>query len=267
MEEMTNNEIEQKEIESVTLYAHSNPEALPEQFGGDPKKFIDSYKELRKTLTKAQQDLANERKNKTVAQPLESQQSTEDAPPLSVPQTPQTPQQPSQEEWNKWGQELRTQGTITPESREQIKKKYNLPDQMIDEYIQGVHARAKQTSQQAAELVGGTESLKTIMKWASEKLTDAERAMVNDQLSTSNWQTTLLGLQARMNKESPNPTMNEPKTQFNKVNAPSSPDITPFANRKEMTWAIRDKRYGVDSKYTQFVQERIRISGTNRDGI
>jgi len=272
IENNTEDTIEQKELDSVSVYAHANPDALPDQFKGDPEKFLASYKELRKTLTKTQQELATIRKQPKGetpnAAPMESPSQETNPADLTVPSPSQTTEQPTKEEWDAWGQELRTKGQLGPESRESIKKKYNIPDTVIDSYIRGVHAQAASAVQEASTLVGGTDKLKEIMSWASNNLNEQERALVNDQLASTNWKITLLGLQARMGKESPNPTANEPKKAVPKGNAVfTSNDIEPFTNRKEMTWAIRDKRYGVDPKYTEWVQNRIRVSGTNRDGI
>jgi len=92
-EENYNKTVSQEDLEfkAAERYATSNPENLPPQFKGDPAKFLDSYKELRKTLTKTQQELADIRKAKETqpnAQSLESQQVQETAPPtdtLAIP--------------------------------------------------------------------------------------------------------------------------------------------------------------------------------------
>jgi len=276
-EENFNKTISQEELElrSVEKYANANPEALPPQFKGDPKKFVESYKELRKTLTKTQQELATIKKPKEQtpdAELMESLPSEETTPPtdqLAIPQVPQTKEQPTQEDWEAWGNELRRTGNIGQESREKIKKRFGIPDNVIDMYVDGQRQKSLAAVNEAAKLVGGNDRLKEIIEWSTQNLSDQERVIINDQLSSANWSTTLLGLQARMDKSRPNPTAKEPKRM--NPNAAKIGNVAPqqtegFANKKDMTVHIRDPRYGVDPKYTQWVQDRIRASGALKWG-
>lgn len=263
---------EEQELKMAEKFAYSNPEKLPPQFKGDPEKFMESYKELRKTLTKTQQELAATKKPKeTVNAESVTPAQTEETPlptnELAIPQAPQTPQQPTQEEWDAWGDELRKTGNIGEQSREKIRKKFGIPDGVIDQYVDGMRQKSLNAVNEAAKMVGGNDKLKAIIDWSAQNLSDAERAIINDQLSSINWKTTLLGLQARMEKSQPNPTANEPKKgnpASAKIGNLPTQAIEGFANKRDMTTHIRDPRYGRDAKYTQWVQDRIRASGASK---
>lgn len=272
-EENYNKTVSQEDLEfkAAEKFALSNPENLPPQFQGDPQKFLESYRELRKTLTKTQQELSTYKKPKetpTNAQSLESQQVQETAPPtdtLAIPQAPPTPQQPSQEEWDRYGDELRTTGNLSGETREKIRKKYNIPDSVIEGFIEGARQRSLAIVNEASKMVGGNDQLKAIIEWSQNNLTEQERNIVNQQLSSPTWKTTLLGLQGRMQKETPNPTAKEPqKPTPPKVTAVAPQAAEPFMNRKDMSVHIRDPRYGRDQKYTDWVQARILASGDSK---
>lgn len=260
---------EQMEYEAAEKFARANPNSLPPQFGGDPEKFLKSFKEMRATLTKTQQELAEYKKPKEANVTTETQPPKETSVPptdiLKIPDAPApTKESPTEADWNSWGNELRQSGDIGEETRKKIKERFGIPDSIINDYVAGAKAKSAQAVQMAAQLVGGNDNLKRIIEWSQSNLTNAERALVNDQLSSANWQTTLLGLAARMQKSQPDPTANEPKTKVTgKVNSIPA-DIEAFTTRAEMTMHIRDPRYGKDMKYTDWVQKRIVKSGTTK---
>lgn len=245
------------EIASAEKWARANPNNLPPQFGGDPDKFVKSYKDMRATLTKAQQELAATKKTQTETTTPPADPGTGSAPvdKLSVPDKPQ---QPSSEEWSRWGQELVSTGNLSPETRQTIKQKFGMPDEVIDGYVSGIVYRQREHANRAAEVVGGQEQLKSIITWAQQTLSDDERTAVNSALASPGWQNVLLGLKTRMLAQ--NPTNGEPARASG--SSQPSPGIVPFANKREMTHAIRDPRYKYDPAYQQMVQQRIIATGT-----
>ena len=241
------------EIASAEKWARANPSNLPAQFGGDPEKFIKSYKEMRATLTKTQQELAATKKApEPTAAPVQDQT------PVDKLNVPDKPQQPSQDEWNKWGQELVSTGNLSAETRTAIKQKFGMPDEVIDGYVSGIVYRQKEHANRAAEIVGGHDQLKSVITWAQQTLTEDERMAVNSALASPGWQNVLLGLKTRMMSQ--NPTNGEPARASG--SSQPSPGIQPFANKREMTHAIRDPRYKYDPAYQQMVQQRIIMTGT-----
>lgn len=245
---------EDREVELAEKWARSNPENLPPQFEGDPEKFLKSYKEMRATLTRTQQELAGLKKEPKEPDVKVAQQQQEAHPDvLAVPQ--KQVDQPTGSEWNEWGQEILQSGDLSADTRSKIKQKFQVPDDVIDGYMMGIRARQKETVDQAAKVVGSQENLSKVLDWAKNNLDDAERDSVNQSLQRAGWQNVLLGLKARMDLANP-----EPKARVNTVNGIPQ-GIKPFNSSKEMTMAIRDPRYKYDSDYQNLIQERIRISG------
>lgn len=252
----TNNEDNtiDKELASAESWARSNPNNLPPQFNGDPEKFLASYKEMRATLTRTQQELASVKK--PANEPVNQEKPVQSPDSLKIPDKPV---EPSNEEWMKWGGEIISSGDISSDSRAAIKKRFGIPDQIIDTYVDGIRSKQKEMVNQAASVVGSTDELNKIIQWAADNLTDEERVSINSALSKPGWQNVLLGLQVRQNATNP-----EPKTRVSTTTGVPSV-IKPFANSKEMVTAMRDPRYKYDTEYQQFVQSRVRITGVSKD--
>lgn len=247
------------ELEAVEKYARSNPQTLPPQFGGDPEKFIKSWKDMRSEITKLQQKVKAPEVNTATTSEIKTQESAPvQVDKLAVPEKPVTP---PVDVWNQVGAEIAATGAVSPETKAALNQKFGIPTDIVDNYVTGIQYRQRQAAEEAAKVVGGQEALKSVLDWARDSLNDAERNATNQALQGPGWQNVLLGLKARMTASSP--TKDEP-TQVNGASRPS-PGIVPFANRREMTTAIRDPRYGVDQAYTNLVQDRIRITGTTKN--
>lgn len=242
------------ELQNVEAFARSNPSNLPPQYNGDPEKFIKSWKDMRAEITRLQQ--AGKAKQQTEPEIVSDNPPAAPAPNnLAIPNKPDSPK-PSDDEWKRWGHEIHTTGSISPGTKEMIKSKFGIPDQVVDAYIDGIRARQRQLAEEAASVVGGTEELNSIIKWASENLNDDEREAVNNSLRSPGWQNVILGLKAR--REASN---TEPKIRINGSSGIPS-GIKPYASSKEMVMAMRDPRYKFDSEYQQMVHDRVRASGT-----
>lgn len=243
------------ELQAVEKFAKSSPNSLPPQFNGDPDKFIKSYKDMRAEITRLQQ------KAKAPAPAEETKEVKADSKPvenLTIPDKPKDAPEPTQDEWNTWTQELMSTGQLSSESRETIKTKFKMPDNVIDGYVSGYQLKLKQTADRAAELVGGQESLKAVVEWAQQSLKDDERESINAALRSPGWENVLLGLKTRMDQNSP--TKGEPQRfdGMTKSGVPAS--IEPFANKREMVAAMQDPRYKTDSKYQNWVYTKLRAT-------
>lgn len=241
------------ELQNVETFARSNPSNLPPQFNGDPEKFIKSWKDMRAEITRLQQ--AGKSKPTPEPEPTPAPTSAGAPDSLVIPNKPEAIK-PSEDEWNKWGYEIHTTGSISKETKDQIKSKFGIPDQVVDAYIDGIKARQRQLAEEASSVVGGPEELNSIIKWASENLDDAEREAVNNGLKSPGWRNVVLGLKAR--REASN---TEPKARIAGTSGVPA-GIKPFASSREMVAAMRDPRYKYDSSYQEMVQNRIRASGT-----
>lgn len=240
------------ELQNVETFARSNPNNLPPQYNSDPEKFIKSWKDMRAEITRLQQ--AGKPKPSVEAEKVAEQPPAAAPDNLTIPAKPEAVK-PTDDEWNKWGHEIHTTGSISKETKDQIKSRFGIPDQVVDAYIDGIKARQRQLAEEASSVVGGSEELNSIIAWATENLDPAEREAVNNGLKSPGWRNVILGLKAR--REASNP---EPKSRV--VGSSGVPaGIKPFANSKEMVAAMRDPRYKFDSDYQQMVQDRVRASG------
>ena len=164
------------------------------------------------------------------------------------------------ETWNNWGAELDSTGTLSEETREHVYKSFpGVTDEMIDMYVQGRQAMLQSNFNSAADVVGGSDSLNSILSWAANELPADERAAMNAALQTPARDATLLGLKARFESSTTVAARNaEPSATPNRVNAAMSEEpIKSFSSTHEMIAAQRDARYGTDAEYTALVQQRM----------
>lgn len=246
------------ELQQVENFARSNPNNLPPQYGGDPDKFIKSWKDMRAEITRLQQ--AGKKQEAPPTTPA-----AEAPPPVKTPDNLTIPEKkvetkPTEDEWNQWGQEISATGAISDATKEAIRSRFGIPDQVVDAYVDGIRARQRQLAEEASKVVGGTEELQATIQWAAENLDEAERQAVNAALKQPGWQNVILGLKARRAASN-----TEPKSRVAAVSGVPA-GIKPFANSKEMVAAMRDPRYKFDTEYQLMVQERVRASGVLKNG-
>ena len=245
---------EAREEADIRAAAETNPEKF-EKFGG-VDAFLKSYQDLRADHTKKSQELS-ELKNSEPAAEEQQEAAPADAPDsLEIPENvTEYTEDEAAEMWDEWGQELRSSGNLSDDTRSTIREKLGIPEEVINAYVKGLQAQAQTRAAEASELVGGAGELQEIIQWASKTLPDAERLQINAALDGPGWETTLLGLKAR--RDSTNPTKGEPRTGV--VGQPASaPTIKPFYSQAEMNEAIRDPRYNTNKDgYRDQVIQRI----------
>lgn len=238
------------ELQAAELWAKANPNNLPPQFNGDPDKFMASYKEMRATLTRTQQENA---KLKSAEKPPVEEKEIKPPESLTVPKKTEPETQPSTEDWSNWGSEITQTGNLAEETRAKIRARFNIPDSVINEYIDGARARQRQAAEEAAKIVGGSQKLASIVQWAADNLKEEERTAVNAALRQPGWQNVILGLKARMDMNN-----TEPKSKV-ETSSGIPAGLKPFANVNEMTKAMRDPRYKYDAEYQATVQAKFAL--------
>ena len=248
-----------REEAAARTHLEANPGDIPPQFGGDVDKFMEAFREQRATLTRTQQELAEMKKAEPA--PVEA------APEAAPVETPESLVIPEVEEassdsdvWADLEHEFLSSGELSDSTRQQLAD-MNIPETVIDGYLNGIKASQAQAAQIAAEQVGGAENLQSIIDWAAQNLSAEERSSVNAALQAPGWETTLMGLQARM--AAAQPLKNEPGPGPQATGSVPTGAV-PYADKREMVVAIQDPRYGTDPQYTQFVQDRIRLSNGAR---
>ena len=249
------------DLAHVTNWAANNPERIPEQFGGDAGKFVESYKELQAKLTQTSQENAQLRAAPT--EPVPEPAPTEPIDSLTIPpEEEEASPEATGEQWEGWGRELNEQGALSEDSRKTIRDLYKVPDSVIDSFVEGRQAQSRAQTEAAGNMVGGTDVLKGMIDWASKNLPEGERIALNTQLANPGWETVLLGLKSRY--QSSDPTAKEPKSGPVGMPGSSTTGAPPFNTSQEMMEAIRDPRY--HSNKDGFRDEVMRrIAGTNQN--
>lgn len=270
-----------RETQAFETYVNANNVQIPSNFksAGD---WFNALKSAQAEYTKARQEIS-ELKKQIPAQETKAQEQPVEPPVPQIPEElriPAAAEQPvsqeqaaknnlTQEEWSKYATEFTVNGDLTPESRNAIKSKLNVPDFVIDDFMQGQKARLQQAYSEAANRVGGKDTLARVFDWASKNLSKQEQATVNASLATSSWEVTLLGLKSKYDAaQSSKLTANEPTKNGTKVGigaTSSSVNNLPYSSKAEFYSERSDPRFKTDPKFRQSVE--LRMSKTNFNNI
>lgn len=256
-------------------YVQDQGQKIPSNFKSADDWF-NSLVEARKGFTQARQEIASLKKQYN-QNGVSNPNYTEDSQPVQTkPQedlsgiseelkisSPPTPQPVSSkisaEDWVKWGKEIDSTGGVSAATRKEIQDKMGADEVIIEQLIRGRKALAKQSWDDAASVVGGSDNLKRMFKWAQENLTAEETAATNRALQTNAYKNVLLGLKARYEQENmAKPNVQEPQAMPNRVNPSQVPQaVQVFKSLAEQQAALRDPRYRVDANYRQAVEAMI----------
>ncbi len=270
-------------------YIQEQGEAIPSNFK-TAEDWFNSLKEAQSQYTKGQQEIADLKKNYSetgvqnpaydpqaegqpqTAEPQEQAQPDVSNMPdelvINKPVEPPTPEGVTQEDWAKWGQEIDTNGNLTEATRQEIATRLKADPVVVDQMVRGRQAMKEQSFNKSAEVVGGAENLKQILRWAGETLPPAEVEAANRALQTDAYASVLLGLQARYQQvvsPSHTSTQEPPVSTPNAVpqgqtRMPASEQVQAFASEAEMKAAIQDPRYRTDPAFRQAVEQRATLS-------
>lgn len=264
-----------REAQAFETYVNANNVPVPGNFKsvGD---WFSALKSAQGEYTKARQEISELKKQLPVAEPKAQEQPKVEPPPtipeeLRIPEAkveppPQAAEKIlSQEEWAKYSTEFAVNGNLSQESRTAIREKLNVPDFVIDDFMQGQKARLQQAYSEAANRVGGKDTLARVFDWASKNLSKQEQATVNASLATPSWEVTLLGLKAKYDTaQASRVTAQEPaKTGGTKVgvNSAAVANNLPYGSKAEFYSERSDPRFKSDPKFRQAVE--LRMSNTN----
>ena len=263
-------------------YVQDQGQKIPSNFKSADDWF-NSLVEARKGFTQARQEIASLKKQYNQngvsnpnytgdSQPVQSKPQEDlsgisEELKISSPSTPQpVSSKISAEDWVKWGKEIDSTGGVSAATRKEIQDKMGADEVIIEQLIRGRKALAKQSWDDAASVVGGSDNLKRMFKWAQENLTAEETAATNRALQTNAYKNVLLGLKARYEQENKvRPNVQEPQAMPNRVNPSQVPQsVQVFKSLAEQQAALRDPRFRVDPKYRQAVE--VMIVNTSKYG-
>lgn len=256
-------------------YVQDQGQKIPSNFKSADDWF-NSLVEARKGFTQARQEIASLKKQynqngvsnpnytgdsqPVQPKPQEDLSGISEELKISSPPTPQpVSSKISAEDWVKWGKEIDSTGNVSAATRKEIQDKMGADEVIIEQLIRGRKALAKQSWEDAALVVGGSDNLKRMFKWAQENLTAEETAATNRALQTNAYKNVLLGLKARYEQENQvRPTVQEPQAMPNRVNPSQVPQsVQVFKNLAEQQAALRDPRFRVDANYRKAVEAMV----------
>lgn len=260
-----------RELQAFTTHVTANQVPIPDNFKsvGD---WFNALKSAQGEYTKARQEIAQLKQQIPAPPEPPAQEQPKVEPPPVIPEelripakkeetAPQTPQVSlTQEEWAKYSTEFTVNGSLSEDSRSAIKSKLNVPDFVIDDFMQGQKARLQNAYAEAASKVGGKDTLARVFDWASKNLSAQEQANVNASLASPSWEMTLLGLKAKYDtfQASKVTAQEPPKTAGTKVGvAASTVNTLPYTSKAEFYAERNDPRFSQDPKFRQAVETRM----------
>ena len=249
---------------------------IPSNFKSSDDWF-NSLLEARKGFTQARQEIADLKKqynNNGVTNPnyqdspVAQTEKVVEADISGIPEdlkiTPPVPPPPgshkaSAEDWQRWGKEIDSSGSVSAATKKEIQEKMGADEVIVEQLIKGRKALAKQSWDDAASVVGGSDSLKRMFKWAQENLTPEEVAATNRALQTNAYKNVLFGLKSRYEQQNPaKPQSQEPKALQNRVNPSQVPQsVQVFNSFAEQQAALRDPRFRTDANFRNAVQSMV----------
>jgi hypothetical protein len=263
-----------REKAAFDAYVRNQGMAVPENFK-DASAWFESLKNAQKEFTKSRQEVADLKKKyeqaPSTANPVkqEAAPAKEEIPVvpevLKIPEkkaeeTPKVePQVATEDDWKQWTVEFATKNDLSPETLDTIKKKTNLPESIINEYMMGQKAKLEMAYTKAAELIGGKDQLAKMFDWASKNLTQAEQDSVNQNLASPSWDVALYGLQAKYAKATGTSKAAEPK-QTAKGQVPiasTQQSITAYQTKREFSAERNNPKFNTDPKFRNYVEQRM----------
>lgn len=261
-----------RETQAFEKHVSANNIQVPENFESVGAWF-NALKSAQGAYTQARQEISQLKKQ--VPEPVAQEQPPEATPAipeeLRIPNKPIEPppetkteaSQLTQEEWTRYSTEFAVSNSLSETTLTEIKKKTNLPDFVINDFLQGQKARLQQAYGEAASKIGGKDVLAKVFDWASKNLSVTEQANINASLASPSWEVSLLGLKAKYEMATPKRTANEPTQSSNKVVGQSQAVINngPYTNKAEFSSERNDPRFSRDDKFRLAVE--LRMSKTN----
>ena len=263
-----------REKAAFDAYVRNQGMTVPENFK-DAGAWFESLKNAQKEYTKSRQEVADLKKKyeqaPSTANPVkqEAMPTKEEIPVvpevLKIPEkkaeeTPKVePQVATEDDWKQWTVEFATKNDLSPETLNTIKKKTNLPESIINEYMMGQKAKLEMAYTKAAELIGGKDQLAKMFDWASKNLTQAEQDSINQNLASPSWDVALYGLQAKYAKATGTSKSAEPK-QTAKGQIPiasTQQGIVAYQNKREFMAERNNPKFNNDPKFRNYVEQRM----------
>jgi hypothetical protein len=267
-----------KERVAFERYVQDQGQEIPANFE-DAGAWFDSLKHAQAQFTQARQEIAelkgqyaeqgtdnpNYQQTNTPPTPEPEQPTGREELRLSIEDKPvePTPEVPdnnfSDADWDKWGFEINATGDLSPETHAEIKAKTGFSDRVINDYVSGQKAKARESYNKASNVVGGKDKLGEIIKWAEDSLSKEERLNINAGLSSPGYEVVLRGLSAQYDHAmSQKATANEPDPLPNRQQVGDSRTaLVAYTTQREFKSDRNNPRYRTDQKFREAVEARM----------
>ena len=176
----------------------------------------------------------------------------EETPEVTPEETPEETPEPSAPDFSKFVTEMEENSNLSDDSYAELEA-MGYERSVVDAYIKG--ATDGVTEADADALItkyGGQESYDNLIKWAGENLTPEQAETFNKSLtSKANAEISMEWLQTKMQAAEGF----DPSVTLEGDPVPN-PKADVYADRKEVTKAMSDPRYGKDKAYTKQVEAK-----------
>ena len=128
-----------------------------------------------------------------------------------------------------------------------------IPEQYIDQYIEGANAQIELMTMKIHNALGGQDHVNELISWATDNLSDAEIATYNDLIETGDLDkitTAYQSIEARMSQKTAT-------KKFIQPDSGTSNDRVGFASKAEMIEAMNNPKYKKDSAYRAEVERKL----------
>ena len=205
-----------------------------------PEELEKAYKELEAKLGKPKE---------------EAEAKADEAKEEAVQEAPKTPEEAKQLadskgiDYDALNQEYLENGGLTEDTYKDLESK-GLTRDVVDAYIAGQNALAQQEVAKLQGVVGGESEFNAMVEWATENLTDQEKAVFNDSIMRKGTaEFAVKGLYARYKAEA------EPK--FVSGNSPVNTSGNVYSSQREMMMDMASPRYRTDPAFRQQVADKV----------
>lgn len=149
--------------------------------------------------------------------------------------------------------EFNEKGEISKETRDKLAE-VGITGEIIDNYIEGQKARVERELDELSLCVGGREKMNEVIRWASQNISDDEKASINGITDANVMKMILKDLKNRMEEKEGK----VPETQLNGEGG--KPAVEIYESQAQMFEAIRDPKYKTDEAYRAKVMKKIQAS-------
>ena len=259
-------------------YVKSQGQKIPENFA-DAGAWFDSLKGAQAKYTQTQQeiadlkrqyDMSNTTNNPDYVAPTTEQPPAEAPAPTepvldelripdpvteAEPEAATPPVRVTDEDYNKWNVEVATTGSLSDESRTELKAKTGFTDAMIEDFMAAQKAKRQAAFNEAAAVVGSGEKLSKVLRWAANNFSGDQLADLQRGLAGSSSELTLRGLTSAYDAAN---ASSEPARNVKTVTpATAQPQRLPgYKSMQEYGMDKANPRYARDEKFRMAVDQR-----------